>query len=446
MVQAGDREVTAQHGVKTLGLRLAGKPPEPVRVVNLDAGEFGDVNGVRRGDEILAINDRPVAFLAPADMGPMLKARPCKLSIRPVGGLEEQVPGAFGGAAAQGSTSPGIRTNAVPAPPAMEPITLSAGSADSPRGVAHHDILQALTAHDAEKLREALSKAEMLGMDGPGMQAAHKALEALGGKDAVGPEEKRRQGTENLLAAAMHGDVSELKTAIEQAVELGVEGGFEQAEKVLNDKRIERARALDALVSVMEECVGTIEAAGGGITSTAILDELKRAYAMAERTAGNEDEEILGCAGRLIEFEESREKELKMLEDKVRRHAVAMERIADAAEMELRTGEKANYNEASVEGLRAAEAAEQRLRQSLQAPSPAVLAGTASTPRGEGQFVRQPVLPQARRSGGSTPRRRSSSRPLTPPPMAGGGMRVQVGGGARAGASSSARVAGEGFM
>ena len=42
---------------------------------------------------------------------------------------------------------------------------------------------------DAKALNSAVQLAKAAGITGPGVEAADRALEALGGKDAVGPEE-----------------------------------------------------------------------------------------------------------------------------------------------------------------------------------------------------------------------------------------------------------------
>jgi len=236
----------------------------------------------------------------------------------------------------------------------------------------------------------------------------------------MGTDAMRNEALKKLLQATSTGSAKEIRSAIQEAVQVGADTRYDLAVQSLNLRQDDRSRALDSLVVQMEEYVSGLEA--GRTTSERMLDKLQKAWEQASELAEPKDAEFLSTAERLVAFERSREKILGELEESVFRHAEAMEQIADLVEAKLMPERKTKTPSVHV---RATEAARNRLRQPLLLPSK-----TASA-----KFIAPQGVPSARDDLASKAVRSSVSANtwLAVDVQAGGGVKsgAQLGAGTR---------------
>jgi hypothetical protein len=304
-----------------------------------------------------------------------------------------------------------------PLPP---PIRPSDTLEDSPRGMAHAQMLEALAGHDAKALSSAIAMAKLVGVTGAGIEAAENALQVMQGWDQMGTDAMRNEALTKLLQTTSTGSVKEIRSAIQEAVQVGADTRYDLAVQSLNLRLDDRSRALDSLKVQMEEYVSGLEA--GRTTSERMLDKLQKAWEQASELAESKDAEFLSTAERLVAFERSREKILGELEESVFRHAEAMEQIADLVEAKLMPERKTK-----TPSVRATEAARNRLRQPLMLPSK-----TASA-----KFIAPQGVPSARDDLASKAVRSSVSANTRP------AVDVQTGGGVKSGAQLGAGTRGK---
>eukprot|EP00971_Amphidinium_carterae_P043847 862948-Amphidinium_carterae.1 len=164
--------------------------------------------------------------------------------------------------------------------------------------LAHTALLSALTSHDADALQDALALARVAGYDQSGILLVEHALEALGGYGAVQPQVKKERALRNVELQTKSGSIADMQDreantvyqyrsghtksfrtnerkkplvdneAIVQAIEAGVDTGFEGADAVLGERRAERRKAMDALLQCMEAFVAYPDAARIKIPTT----------------------------------------------------------------------------------------------------------------------------------------------------------------------------------
>eukprot|EP00928_Gymnodinium_smaydae_P045458 TRINITY_DN30298_c0_g1_i1.p1 TRINITY_DN30298_c0_g1~~TRINITY_DN30298_c0_g1_i1.p1 ORF type:complete len:491 (-),score=113.88 TRINITY_DN30298_c0_g1_i1:9-1481(-) len=394
---AGYRRLVMSGDGQMLGLHVSW-PPGPMKVLGVMPGAWAAFVGVKVGDEIREIDGEQAAMQIGQEQAELLlRRRPLRLLIR------------FGEAIEHRKDLRAALPEPPP-PPILTPLVLEPDS-DSPRGVAHAKLLNALSSstHDAQALAEAIAEARSVGIKGEGMAAAEHALEALGGKGAVGPGERRRQAVRTFQTALASNNARELRSAVEELVEAGVEDPtvLRAAERAFDELDARRNHAVDMVVAALEEAVRSAERDPATGCPKERLMKLSRCIEEARICAGPQDEELLTLAGRLLEFESKRATALETLQDKIRERCVAMERIVSQATKRLPPPRSAAAGPPAPTGSAVA-------GKLLNAPgargSSRLEAATASS---SGQFVRKPSksVQGSRPSSGAVTPRRSVTRP-----------------------------------
>eukprot|EP00929_Paragymnodinium_shiwhaense_P016521 TRINITY_DN124937_c0_g1_i1.p1 TRINITY_DN124937_c0_g1~~TRINITY_DN124937_c0_g1_i1.p1 ORF type:complete len:702 (-),score=139.16 TRINITY_DN124937_c0_g1_i1:71-2176(-) len=338
LCDAGYRTLTMPTDVQgLLGLAFVGTPPTEVTIRTVSSGSWADDSGLEAGDELVAVNGEHIAEMAGnADLQRQLKVRPLKMRFL-FRGMRQGAPYAL---PLPELPSTAVKLEAPPLPPLPPPpvppptaSALAQPGSSSPRHLAHAALINALTAHDAEKLQEAIAMARVLKMDGPGLSACERALEALGGLHAVGSAERRRKAAFRLqtLLATGKASAAALRSAVDEAVDSGVEDMevIEAAEQALVELRKNRGFIMDTLVDKLERVVIAAEHNVTTGCPQAELEILSSTLEKAEMVATPADEHLVLTAKALLEFHTGRTAALTVLHDKVHRRAHEMEKAVD---------------------------------------------------------------------------------------------------------------------